>query len=94
MVGGAVSTTVTVKVQLAELPAISVAVDVTMVVPFGKVEPEGGMLVMDTTPQLSVATGTYLTTAEHAPVSLATVWFDGHTIVGGLESARMVTDSR
>ena len=42
MVGFCVSLTVTVKLQLAWLPAASVAVQVTGVVPIGKNEPEGG----------------------------------------------------
>lgn len=40
--GGCVSFTVTVKLQLAVLPAASLAVHVTVVVPFGNVEPDGG----------------------------------------------------
>ncbi len=35
--------TVTVKVQLAELFEASVAVQVTVVVPVGKLEPDGGV---------------------------------------------------
>ena len=53
--GFSVSLTVTVNVQLAVLPAASVAVLVTVVVPFGKVEPEGGLLTTVTPGQLSVA---------------------------------------
>jgi hypothetical protein len=51
------SFTVTVKEQLAVLPAPSVAVQVTVVVPFGKVEPEGGLQVTVTPGQLSVGVG-------------------------------------
>ena len=51
IVGGSSSVTVTVKLQVAELwPAASVAVQVTVVVPFGKLEPLGGV-------QLAVAPG-------------------------------------
>jgi len=54
--GGCVSLTVTLKVHIAVLPAPSVAVQVTVVVPFVKAEPDGGVHV---TPgeavQLSVA---------------------------------------
>ena len=53
--GFSVSLTVTVNEQLAVLPAASVAVLVTVVVPFGKVEPEGGLLTTVTPGQLSVA---------------------------------------
>ena len=43
MVGGVVSETVTVKLPLAEvLPEASLAVQLTVVVPSGKVEPETG----------------------------------------------------
>ena len=50
------SLTVTVNVQLAELPDASLTVHVTVVVPFGKKEPDGGVHVGVPTPgQLSVA---------------------------------------
>src|SRR5262245_54637425 len=42
MTGGVVSSTRTSKEQESELPASSVAVQVTVVVPSGKVLPEGG----------------------------------------------------
>jgi hypothetical protein len=57
MVGFSVSLTVTVKEQLAVLPDVSVAVHVTVVVPFEKVEPEGGLQTTVTPGQLSVAVG-------------------------------------
>jgi hypothetical protein len=51
-----VSITVTVNEQLAGLPEASVAVQVTVVVPAGNDEPEGGTHVAALTPaQLSVA---------------------------------------
>ena len=59
------STTVTVKEQLAVLPEASVAVPVTVVVPFGKVEPEAGLATTVTPGQLSAAVTLKLTTAEH-----------------------------
>jgi len=49
--------TVTVKLQLAVLADISVAMQVTVVVPRGKVEPEGGLHAVDTPGQLSAAVG-------------------------------------
>ena len=56
MVGGCVSLTVTVKVQLAELPAASLTVQVTVLTPLGKAEPLGGLHDGVPTPgQLSVA---------------------------------------
>jgi hypothetical protein len=57
MLGGVVSTTVTVVVHIAELPARSVAVNLTVCVPGPNVAGSGGLLVMVTFdwPQLSVA---------------------------------------
>ena len=55
ILGFSVSFTVTEKVQVEVLPDASVAVEVTVVVPFGKVEPEGGSLTTVTPGLLSVA---------------------------------------
>jgi hypothetical protein len=56
--GGCVSLTVTVNMQLAVLADASVAEQVTVVVPFGKVAPDAGTQVTALTPgQLSVAVG-------------------------------------
>jgi hypothetical protein len=53
-----VSLTVTVKVQLVVLADASVALHVTVVAPFGKVDPDGGTQPTALTPgQLSVAVG-------------------------------------
>lgn len=62
------SVIVTLKEHVAELPAASRAVDVTVVVPIGKNEPDAGT---DTTfaEQLSVALTVKFTNAPHAPVS-------------------------
>ncbi len=43
--GGVVSWTVTLKVAEPELPRVSAALQVTVVVPMGKVDPEGGLQV-------------------------------------------------
>ena len=59
------SFTVTVNVQVAELPDASVAVEVTVVVPFGKTEPDAGPLTTVTPGQLSAAVTWKLTVAEH-----------------------------
>ena len=48
------STTVTVNEQVAVLPLASVAVAVTVVVPFGKLDPDGGLLMTATPEQLSL----------------------------------------
>lgn len=53
--GACVSFTLTVKVQVAVLPAASVAVAVTVEVPTGKKVPDAGMVVTVTPGQLSVA---------------------------------------
>ena len=53
-VGGSVSLTVTVKEQLAVLPLVSVAVQVTVVAPFGKLEPLAGAQLMLAPGQLSL----------------------------------------
>jgi hypothetical protein len=45
-----VSLTVTLKLHEAVLPAASVAVQVTVVVPTGKTEPDGGLQTMTTLP--------------------------------------------
>jgi len=56
--GGCVSLTVTVKLQLAELADASDTEQLTVVVPFGKVEPDGGLHVGLPTPgQLSLTVG-------------------------------------
>lgn len=57
-VGAWVSFTVTVKLQDALLLAASLTVQLTVVVPFAKVEPEAGeQLTVPTPGQLSVAVG-------------------------------------
>ena len=56
--GGCESVTVTVNVQLAMLPEESVTVQVTVVVPLGKNEPEAGEQEGVPTPvQLSLTVG-------------------------------------
>jgi len=79
--GGWVSLTVTVKVQLA----IGI-VQVTVVVPFGKNEPDAGEHVaggelLEQFP-LTVGAG-YVTTAPHWLGSFDLVMFAGHVMVGG-----------
>jgi len=57
IIGGSVSLTVTVKLQVLVLPAASVAVQVTGVVPVPKLEPVGGLQLTVTPGQLSLAAG-------------------------------------
>jgi len=88
MVGGCVSTTVIVKAQLDLLLAASETVHVTVVVPFTKVDPEGGAQPGAPTPgQLSPTAGApYVTTAEHCPSAAGAVIFAGQAMAGGCES--------
>ena len=58
IVGACVSTTVTVNIHELWLPEASVAVAVTVVVPFGNALPEGGLLTTTTPGQLSLAVTT------------------------------------
>ena len=62
--GGVASITVTVKVPVRVLPTASVAVLVTIVVPSGNVEPDGGLDETVAGEQSSLARTLKLTTAE------------------------------
>jgi hypothetical protein len=53
--GGSVSVMVTVKLQTLVLPAASVATQLTVLVPMGKLEPLRGLQLTLTLGQLSVA---------------------------------------
>ena len=52
--GVSVSLTVTINVQVSALPAGSVAIQVTVVVPTGNTEPEAGLQDIEAPAQLSV----------------------------------------
>jgi hypothetical protein len=86
MAGAWVSLTVTVNVQVPVLLEASVAVHVTVVVPFGKVDPDGGAHATVAPGQLSLADAEKLTTAEHRPESLDFVTLAGQVAVGGVLS--------
>lgn len=86
------SFTLTVKVQVLVLPAASVAVDVTVVIPTGKKLPEAGTLVMVTPGQLSVAVGVNETFAPHWPAVLLTIIFAGQTMVGNCISLTLIVN--
>jgi hypothetical protein len=78
--------TVTLNDPDAELPALSVAEQVTVVVPRGKVEPEAGLQVTGTEPSTgSEAEAVNLTTAPLALVA-GTVMSDGSVKLGGVLS--------
>jgi len=63
----ATSKVVTVNEHVAVLPAVSVAVQTTVVTPIGKHEPEGGLHATTTPGQLSLAVGGGNVTTWHAP---------------------------
>src|SRR5438034_10710794 len=83
-VGAWLSLTVTVKVQSAELfPLASVAWQVTVVVPFGKVEPLGGVQVVVEPGQLSPEIGRAPCRADsQLPAAAVVVMLVGQVTVG------------
>src|ERR1041385_3946452 len=85
MVGFSQSLTVTVKLQWPSLLAPSVAVQLTVVVPIAKLEPEAGeqpTVGACCAEQLSDAPTVKVTLEEHWPGALHTVMFEGQVIVG------------
>jgi hypothetical protein len=86
--GGWLSLTLTVNVQVAVLPEESGVVQVTVVVPFGKKDPDAGEQTGGPAPgQLSLIVGAgYVTTAPHWFGSLDTDLLAGQVIVGGCVS--------
>ena len=85
-VGDSQSLTVTVNEHCAELPAASVTVEFTVVVPTGKTEPEAGEETTEKPAQLSAPFTAKVTTAPQVPASAHCVMFDGHWIVGFSQS--------
>ena len=76
-----------VNEQVAVLPAASVAVEVTVVVPTGKRLPDAGTLATVTPGQLSLADGAAkFTNAPQTPGEVLAVIFAGQVIVGGCTS--------
>ena len=86
------STTVIVNAQLDLLFTASPTVQVTVVVPFANVEPDGGRQDGAPTPgQLSLTAGAaYVTTAEHKPSAAGVVIFAGQAIEGGCASFTVI----
>ena len=81
--GGSSSLTVTVNEQLPGLDDESVAVQLTVVMPFGNVEPEVGLQTGVSEPsQLSVAVAVKLTTAEQRPPDVPVVIGEGQVTTG------------
>jgi hypothetical protein len=84
--GSVVSCTITLNDADALLPAASVAVQVTVVVPIGKVEPDGGVQTGVIAPStVSLAVAVKFTSAPDGPVASA-VMSVGTLIEGALES--------
>ncbi|MCG3150537.1 MAG: hypothetical protein PCFJNLEI_04023 [Verrucomicrobiae bacterium] len=87
IVGASRSSTVTVKLQEFVLPAASVTVLVTMLVPLAKVEPLGGTLTTVAPGQLSPTVGANVIGAEtHWPGAVLVTMFAGQAIVGASRS--------
>src|SRR5258706_11945907 len=80
--GGVRSRTMTAKLQPAVLPEVSVAVQLTVLVPFAKVEPLGGVQTKFAPGQLSVRFGVNVTTALHWLASVPLTMFAGQTSTG------------
>ena len=86
MMGAVVSRTVTVKLALPVLPAASVALAVTVVVPSGKIEPDDGLLVVASGPSISsTALVANEALAPAGPVA-SRVMSDGTLTTGGVLS--------
>jgi hypothetical protein len=79
--GAVLSVTITLKVQVDVLPAASVAVYVTGVVPRLKVEP--GVMGDVMVAQLIVVGGVHVTAVEHSFAARFTVMFDGQPVITG-----------
>jgi hypothetical protein len=82
MVGFWVSFTVSVKSHVAVLLELSVAVQVTVVVPFGKADPLAGEHISLTPGQLSVPVAVKVRTALHMSGSVLPVTLAGHWLLG------------
>ena len=75
--------TVTVNEQLDEtLPLASVAVQLTDVTPFGKVDPDGGVQAAVAPGQLSLAVAAKLTVAEQRSGAVEVLMLAGQLTVG------------
>src|SRR5260221_310923 len=82
-----VEATSTVNEHLFVLPEVSVATQFTVVMPFGKVEPDGGAQTNATPGQLSAAvTVKVIFDAVHWSVSVERTMLAGQVIAGGCVS--------
>src|SRR5436190_14043348 len=88
MCGASVSLTMMLNVFVTEFPLGSVARQVTTVVPFWKVEPEGGtQTISNCAGQLSVAPGSKFTTALQLPGSVVRGRSPGRVSLGASRSS-------
>jgi hypothetical protein len=90
--GNWVSVTVTVKVQVLELPLVSRAVLVTVVIPTGKANPLAGTLTKLVTAQLSLAVTLKVTLLVHPPAIALTSKLSGQVIRGGCASLTLTVN--
>src|SRR5437016_4612109 len=92
MAGKVVSSTVTTKLQPLLLPLESIATQFTAALPREKNEPDGGVQATGTfMSQLSVAVALKTACAPVVPAQ-ASVWLEGHWIVGGVVSRTVTTN--
>ena len=90
--GASLSSTVTLKLGLAVFPLLSADVQVTVVSPSGKVEPEAGAQLTGRGPSTaSVAAGLNVTAAPPGPVALAVIGPLGKPLITGAVVSRTVT---
>ena len=85
--------TETVKLQLAWLPEVSVAVQVTVVVPTGNMDPDAGLQTTVTPGQLSVAVAekfTVVLVVGGQVAAAATKMFAGQVMTGGCVSLTVI----
>jgi len=82
--------TVTVKVPEPMLPVASVAVHVTVVVPMGKVDPEGGVQTAPTGPSTASTAEALKVATAPAVLVAATVRSPGRVSTGPLVSSTVI----
>src|SRR5258708_2836360 len=90
--GASASMTATTKLQLAVLPEVSVAVQVTAFVPLAKVLPLVGLQLTVTPGQLSVAVAAKFTNWLQEPAAVFVTMSEGHAIVGGSRSRTAIVN--
>jgi hypothetical protein len=90
MTGGVTSVTVTLNVQVLVLPAASVALACTVVVPTGKLDPDAWSSSTGAAEQLSFAVTAKVTLAAHVPGTALTLMSPGQVITGGVLSMTVI----